>query len=222
MPRSLDDSDINQHFNNAANNTATLINNNPGADAYNLAAYTIGLKAAVLNYTGPIIHAILSDARIVQAFNQGTQQLTSNLLLSGQWLLTGSNAYWVHYYSNNMPLISQYRCYICCNLANTGAMLSALLNGYAGHLYFKVATHDEATMRNDTIVSWHDTLAEAITWARIAEHNLAWLNGTAPAGTFGAAISDSIGIASEVAGETSTNNIAKKAMAKVISKNPYV
>ncbi|MGW8466271.1 hypothetical protein [Pseudomonas sp. CLCA07] len=221
---SFDDLDVSHRFNTAVNTTAARFTANPNVDAYDHAAYTVGLKAAAAGYAAAVTGAIGVDARIITAQNQNTLAQAPNWGTVAAWLAPGSTAYWVHFFSNNMPAAAAYRCYVCCNLADTGNMLTALLGVYAGGrtLYFKVATHDEATMRNDTIVSWHDTLQDAVLWANTASANPGWLNGRAPSGTFGGVLTDSVGIDAEVAGQTSTNKIAEKAKEKVLRNNPYL
>ncbi|EXF94064.1 hypothetical protein HK44_003600 [Pseudomonas fluorescens HK44] len=221
---SYDDLDVSHRLNTAVNATATLFAADPTTDAYSHAAYTVGLKVAPAGYAAAVTGAISVDPRITAAQNQNTGLAAPHWGTVTAWLAAGSTAYWVHFFSNNPPVAPAYRCYVCCNLAHTGNMLTALLGAYAGGrtLYFKVATHDEAQMRNDTIVSWHDTLQDAVLWANTASANLGWLNGRAPGGTFGGVLTDSVGIDAEVAGQTSTNKIAEKATAKVIRNNPYI
>jgi hypothetical protein len=83
--------------------------------------------------------------------------------------------------------------------------------------------------RNDTIVSWHQTLPEARRWADIAIANVGLLEGTAPAGTFGGLITYSVGVDTEVHGDTSTSRVARAGVAQAqkrfnvaVLKNPYI
>jgi len=140
------------------------------------------------------------------------------------------DTYWVHCFSDNMPDPTPYRVYVCTALAHTHDVLRQLLQGYQNRpLYFKVADHREAQLRNDTIVSWHQSLNDARAWVDIARANVSLLEGEAPAGTFGGLDTRAVGIDTEVAGDTSTSRIARAGQAearrrvdKFFRNNPYL
>lgn len=216
--------DLGRQFNETVGGVAKLARR--GVDSYEAAAYGGYHKAGVVNYAAQVSAQIAGDARIVSIFNQGTQQSTTNRRESLVWL-DRDDTFWVHCYSNNIQQ-SRFRVYVCTALAHTHTVLRQLLQGYNGSLYFKVAAHAEAQIRNDTIVSWHPNIQDAHQWGAIAQANVGLLDGTAPAGTFGA-FARSIGIDTEVQGDTSTSRIARGVdqenadqRQKRILNNPYI
>jgi hypothetical protein len=220
----LDDLDLKKRQKTAAQNVATALTNNPRlVDPYSLAAYQAGLKPAAGGYPAAVAAVIAGYAGIVRTWNQRTNVQENRPFANlPAWLAAGNTAFWVHCYGANPPANARYRCYVCADLGQAHTLLSAILNGFHSALYFKVADHDEATMRNDTFVSWHDTLDEAKAWAAIAKANPGMLRGNAPAGTFGGAGTTAVGIDEEQAGQTSTNKIAQAGVTKAVSKNPYI
>ena len=205
------DSDIHNRFNDAVRATTQQVLQ--GADPYNAAAALANPKPAFANYAADVMAPIVASNRIVQFYNQQSRQTTTVTALAQGWLLPGSNAAWVHCYSANVPNPSTYRSYVCADLAYAGTLLGFCLQGYpaASPLYFKVAAHDEARGRNDTIVAWHATLADAQAWLASVRNNQAQMLGNAPAGTYGGLGNTSIGIDGEQPGQTSTLKIAQAA-----------
>ena len=217
--------DIILRFKNASNRAANRIGLQDGTligiDPYDAAAYGGPGKAAAAGYSARIAAVIYTGARITHIYNQG-QGVDSNSLFDARPWLDGIDTYWVHCMTNNMPDPTPYRVYVCTNLAQTHNVLRQLLQNYNRPLYFKVAAHNEAQIRNDTIVSWHQSLADAKDWATIARANAGHLEGDAPAGTFGGITTHSIGIDTEVQGDTSTSKIAREGKALAIKKSPYI
>ena len=213
--------DLNRRFKSAANRAADGIQ--AGDDPYDAAAYGGPGKVAAPGYAANVAAVIAGDNRIIQIFNQGLDAYHTPIFT--QPLLNRGDAFWVHFFTNNLPNPTPYRVYVCTQLAQTHNVLQQLLQGYNAPLKFKVATHPEAQQRNDTIVSWHQSLADARLWANIARANAGLLDGEAPAGTFGGIDTSAVGIDSEVAGDTSTSRIARAAVgvaAKRLRNNPYL
>jgi hypothetical protein len=213
--------DLGGRFRRAASGVADRIQ--LGTDPYEAAAYGGPNKAAFMGYAAQVSAVICGDARVVQIHNQGRGQTTQVIAFSRPWL-EQADSYWVHCFSNNMPNPSPYRVYVCAQLSQTHNLLRQLLQGYNGSLYFKVAAYAEAQRRNDTIVSWHANLQEARSWADVARANAGLLEGEAPAGTFGGLDTYSVGIDTEVQGDTSTSRVARAAQNLVLKRqlnNPY-
>lgn len=210
---SKDDLDVGGRFRQAVGRTADRIDG--GADPYAAAAYGGAGKAPAFNYATRVAAVIGSDPRIVEVRNQGLQEIVNGMpslnlgAVAQQWLSSADTG-WVHCFAANAPDPRPYRVYVCTALAHTHTVLRQLLQGYAGALYFKVAAYPEALRRNDTIVSWHATLAEANLWGSIAQASAQLLEGEAPAGTFGPFVR-AIGIDSNVTGDTSTHRLARAA-----------
>jgi hypothetical protein len=210
--------DLNRRFDKASQRVAKRIQ--LGEDPYDAAAYGGPGKAAFDGYPALVGAVIRGEKRVHEIYLQGGD--TSPQKLHAVRWLELQDYCWVHCFSNNMPKPTPYRVYVCSKLSQTHNVLRQLLQEYAGHLYFKVATHAEAQKRNDTIVSWHQTFAEARQWANIAIANVSLLEGTAPAGTFGGLITYSVGIDHEVEGDTSTSRVARAGFNKALLKNPYI
>lgn len=218
--------DINLRFDTAAGEAADEIE--LGADPYIVAAYGGPDKAAFNEYAVRVGAVISTEPRLIGIINQGAGRRTRLRAFSRLWL-DQNDTYWVHCFSNNMPNPTPYRVYVCAKLSQTHNVLRQLLQNYNRPLYFKVASHSEAQVRNDTIVSWHQTLDDAHAWASIARANATMLEGTAPAGTFGGIDTYSVGIDTEVAGDTSTSRIARageqeamRRRERAIRSNPYI
>jgi hypothetical protein len=214
--------DVGRRFKAAANRAADAIQ--VGTDPYDAAAYGGPGKAAFPGYAAQVASVIYTDGRITNLYNQGLNQHTPNTFQVRPWL-NAPGTFWVHCFSNNMPNQAPYRVYVCTRLDQTHSVLRQLLQGYNGSLKFKVAAHDEAQRRNDTIVSWHANLQEARLWADIARANAGLLEGEAPAGTFGGLDTYAVGIDTEVQGDTSTSRVARAAQAEAGKrqlKNPYL
>ena len=217
---SFDDTQLHHRFKTAANRAADQIA--LGRDPYDAVAYGGPGKAGAPGYATQVCEVIARDNRLVSFYNQGQGLQTAVRGMVRPWL-EGQDVFWVHCFSNTMPNPALYRVYVCAQLASTHTILSALLAGYQNRpLYFKVAAHAEAQVRNDTIVSWHQTLADARAWATIARAHAPLMEGQAPAGTFGGIDVPGVGIDSEVAGETSTGRVADAGLQKAISRSPYI
>lgn len=218
---------VNKRFEDAAERAADRIQ--LGHDPYMAAAYGGPGKAAAAGYGARVGSVIAGDARMVRIINQGRGARSGSFGLAQLWL-EREGTYWVHCFSDTMPNPARYRVYVCAALAHTHTVLRQLLQGYVGRpLYFKVAEHHEAQERNDTIVSWHQTQLDAREWANIARANAALLEGDAPAGTFGGIDTKSVGIDTEIGGDTSTSRVARaavevttKRLQKQILSNPYI
>jgi hypothetical protein len=206
--------DKDRHFVNARRQVADRIHTQ-GTSSYIAAAYGGPGKAPYPNYAASVAAVIFQDGRITSILNQGRNSQSANKFWVDPWL-NAADTYWVHCFSNNVPNPSAYRVYVCTRLDQAHVVLQRLLQGYNNNsLQFKVAAHQEAQIRNDTIVSWHSSINDARAWGDIASANAAMLEGEAPAGTFGLFNTRAVGIDTEVQGDTSTSRVARAAEAEL-------
>jgi hypothetical protein len=212
MSGSWDDSPEQSSFERAARQAATRMTRH-GLTAYGAAAYMAVPKAAFLNYAQQVMASIIMAGRANSAMNQQTGARTTSRPLAQTWLDTGSAAGFVHFFTSNPPPPNTYRAYVCAQLPHAGTLLLFLLTNYPfdSPLEFKVATHDAARTRNDTIVSWHATLADARTWIDSVRNHGHLMEGNVPAGVYGGAGNPSIGIDEDLEGQSSTGKIADRA-----------
>ncbi len=163
--------------------------NDPNFSLYDAAATKIPPKKSYSAYHIDIMISILRNNISTRARNQQTDKTNQDVLTIMNWLRQGSStdAGWVHFNSPGFTFRLNWRCYICCSLDQTGKMLNLLFNTFKRRNmlipYFKVASHDEAINRNDTIVAWFSDYSTAQLWANTAMSSpVIWREGIAPPG----------------------------------------
>ncbi len=138
----------------------------------------------------------------------------------------------IHCLPASLAIKRPYRVYVCADPISSGFLLEKMLETYHVNkanlglpdFKLKISSSRLAVMREETFVSYHSTLASALSWAKAGNSDELkhCFMGVAPESSFMPFSLDNIGIAENVAGKAALKVLAMAAKKKALCCNPYV